>query len=369
MKSLASGDQKTGFAVSSNRGIAGSSPCYISFSLISPSPPARSRLSTERSIRRSIPIRWPSLFLFRPFPVLEHHAQFCYLKPVANASIVCHLGTLAYPTPRPRAGSHLARSALSRNAYRSRRPHLPSLEHDDHVARTRNTSQALLNPSGTKTLRIFRGGTIPVQPKRRRDTILVCMSSDEVDEGQVQINLTLMDGMKARSNVVLMAATTRPNPIDPALRRFGRFDDEIDSGNPDPTGPSEILRIHTKNMHSPYVVDLEQIAANTHRYLRSNNVYIALLCSEAAMRRIREKMDLIKPYEDTTDVEVMESVRLALDINTVCPHPTSTSRPRCCRICNSRLPSVRQSSLPRMVSCRLLLLAALALSSSNSQNG
>ncbi len=86
------------------------------------------------------------------------------------------------------------------------------------------------------------------------------MSSDEVDEGQVQINLTLMDGMKARSNVVvLMAATTRPNSIDSALRRFGRFDDEIDSGNPDPTGPSEILRIHTKNMHSPYVADLEQV--------------------------------------------------------------------------------------------------------------
>jgi ATP-dependent 26S proteasome regulatory subunit len=57
-----------------------------------------------------------------------------------------------------------------------------------------------------------------------------------------------MDGMKARSNVVVMAATNRPNSIDPALRRFGRFDREVDIGIPDPTGRLEIIRIHTKNM-------------------------------------------------------------------------------------------------------------------------
>ena len=68
-----------------------------------------------------------------------------------------------------------------------------------------------------------------------------------------------MDGLKARSNVVVMAATNRPNSIDPALRRFGRFDREVDIGIPDPTGRLEILRIHTKNMKLAEDVDLEQI--------------------------------------------------------------------------------------------------------------
>jgi hypothetical protein len=68
-----------------------------------------------------------------------------------------------------------------------------------------------------------------------------------------------MDGIKARSNVVVMAATNRPNTIDPALRRFGRFDREVDIGIPDPTGRLEILRIHTKNMKLADDVDLEQV--------------------------------------------------------------------------------------------------------------
>ena len=68
-----------------------------------------------------------------------------------------------------------------------------------------------------------------------------------------------MDGLKSRDNVVVMAATNRPNSIDPALRRFGRFDREVDIGIPDPTGRLEILRIHTKNMKLAEDVDLEQV--------------------------------------------------------------------------------------------------------------
>jgi len=71
-----------------------------------------------------------------------------------------------------------------------------------------------------------------------------------------------MDGLKARSNVVVMAATNRPNSVDPALRRFGRFDREVDIGIPDPTGRLEILRIHTKNMKLGDDVDLEQVLSN-----------------------------------------------------------------------------------------------------------
>ena len=76
--------------------------------------------------------------------------------------------------------------------------------------------------------------------------------------------LTLMDGLKQRSHVIVMAATNRPNSIDPALRRFGRFDREVDIGIPDAVGRLEILRIHTKNMKLADDLDLEQVAAETH---------------------------------------------------------------------------------------------------------
>jgi transitional endoplasmic reticulum ATPase len=119
-----------------------------------------------------------------------------------------------------------------------------------------------------------------------------------------------MDGLKARSNVVVMAATNRPNSIDPALRRFGRFDREVDIGIPDPTGRLEILRIHTKNMKLNDDVDLEQIAADTHGYVGSD---LAALCSEAAMQQIREKMDLIDLEEDTIDAEVLDSLGVTME--------------------------------------------------------
>jgi len=73
-----------------------------------------------------------------------------------------------------------------------------------------------------------------------------------------------MDGMNQRSQVVVMAATNRPNSIDPALRRFGRFDREIDIGIPDKIGRLEILRIHTKNMKLAEDVELEDVANETH---------------------------------------------------------------------------------------------------------
>jgi len=92
-----------------------------------------------------------------------------------------------------------------------------------------------------------------IAPKREK-------ANGEVERRVVSQLLTLMDGLKARSNVVVMAATNRPNSIDPALRRFGRFDREIDIGIPDPTGRLEILRIHTKNMKLADDVDLEKVS-------------------------------------------------------------------------------------------------------------
>lgn len=122
--------------------------------------------------------------------------------------------------------------------------------------------------------------------------------------------LTLMDGLKQRSHVIVMAATNRPNSIDAALRRFGRFDREVDIGIPDATGRLEVLRIHTKNMKLNDDVDLEQVAAETHGHVGAD---IAALCSEAALQQIREKMDLIDLEEDQIDAEVLNSLAVTME--------------------------------------------------------
>lgn len=132
----------------------------------------------------------------------------------------------------------------------------------------------------------------------------------EVERRIVSQLLTLMDGLKQRSHVIVMAATNRPNSVDPALRRFGRFDREVDIGIPDATGRLEILRIHTKNMKLADDVELEQIAAETHGYVGSD---VASLCSEAALQQIREKMDLIDLEDEQIDAEVLDSLAVSMD--------------------------------------------------------
>ena len=89
-----------------------------------------------------------------------------------------------------------------------------------------------------------------------------------------------MDGVKGRGQVVVIGATNSPNSLDPALRRFGRFDREIDIGVPDEVGRMEILRIHTKNMKLSDDVDLAHVAKETHGFTGSD---IAALCTEAAL--------------------------------------------------------------------------------------
>eukprot|EP01118_Nematostelium_gracile_P001143 TRINITY_DN1117_c0_g1_i1.p1 TRINITY_DN1117_c0_g1~~TRINITY_DN1117_c0_g1_i1.p1 ORF type:complete len:803 (-),score=290.31 TRINITY_DN1117_c0_g1_i1:36-2444(-) len=142
-----------------------------------------------------------------------------------------------------------------------------------------------------------------IAPKREK-------TQGEVERRIVSQLLTLMDGMKARSHIVVIGATNRPNSIDPALRRFGRFDREIDIGIPDATGRLEILRIHTKNMKLDDDVDLEAISAETHGYVGSD---LAQLCTEAALQTIREKMDVIDMEDETIDAEVLNSMSVTMD--------------------------------------------------------
>lgn len=137
-----------------------------------------------------------------------------------------------------------------------------------------------------------------IAPKREK-------TNGEVERRIVSQLLTLMDGLKSRAHVVVIAATNRPNSIDPALRRFGRFDRELDIGVPDETGRLEILRIHTKNMKLDESVDLESVSKETHGFVGAD---IAQLCTEAALQCIREKMDVIDLEDDTIEAEVLDSL-------------------------------------------------------------
>lgn len=142
-----------------------------------------------------------------------------------------------------------------------------------------------------------------IAPKRDK-------TQGEVERRIVSQLLTLMDGLKSRAHVIVMAATNRPNTIDAALRRFGRFDREIDIGVPDETGRLEVLRIHTKNMKLDDEVDLEAVARDTHGYVGAD---MAALCTEAALQCIREKMDVIDLEDDEIDAEVLNSMSVTQD--------------------------------------------------------
>merc|ERR1712232_1395846 len=136
-------------------------------------------------------------------------------------------------------------------------------------------------------------------------------TSGEVEKRVVSQMLTLMGGMGGkRGQVVVIAATNRPNSIDQALRRSGRFDRELDIGVPDDNGRLEILRIHTKNMKLAADVKLEDIASNTHGFVGAD---LAQLCTEAALQCIREKMEYIDLEEETIDAETLDAMAVTQD--------------------------------------------------------
>jgi len=137
-----------------------------------------------------------------------------------------------------------------------------------------------------------------IAPKRDK-------TNGELERRIVSMLLTLMDGMRGRGQVVVIGATNRVNTIDPALRRFGRFDREIEMGVPDETGRLEVLAIHTRNMKLEEAVDLEMIAGSTHGFVGAD---LAQLCTEAALNCIREQLEFIDIEEDEIDAEILDAM-------------------------------------------------------------
>ncbi len=132
----------------------------------------------------------------------------------------------------------------------------------------------------------------------------------EVERRIVAQLLACMDGLKSRGQVIVIGATNRPDALDPALRRPGRFDREIEIGVPDRNGRLEILQIHTRNMPLADDVDLEKIADITHGYVGAD---LAALVKEAAMSALRRVLPEINLDEDELPPEVLEKLQVTME--------------------------------------------------------
>ena len=133
----------------------------------------------------------------------------------------------------------------------------------------------------------------------------------EVERRVVAQLLALMDGLKARGRVVVIAATNVPNILDPALRRPGRFDREIEIGVPRYEGRLNILKIHTRNMPLADNVNLEQIASITHGFVGAD---LASLAKEAAMVLLRRMLpDLKYDSEEAIPSQILEKLIITKD--------------------------------------------------------
>ncbi|MCX6699823.1 MAG: CDC48 family AAA ATPase [Methanomicrobiales archaeon] len=138
-----------------------------------------------------------------------------------------------------------------------------------------------------------------IAPKREE-------TKGEVERRVVAQLLSLMDGLKGRGQVIVIAATNLPDSIDPALRRGGRFDREIEIGIPDKKGRFEIFQVHSRGVPLAEDVNLQAYADTTHGFVGAD---IALLVKEAAMRALRRIIPLIKPDEEIP-AEILDDLRV-----------------------------------------------------------
>ena len=147
-----------------------------------------------------------------------------------------------------------------------------------------------------------------IAPKREEVT-------GEVERRVVSQMLSLMDGLEARGKVIVISATNRPNAIDPALRRPGRFDREIEIKVPDKKGRHEILQIHTRNMplagdDQEFPVNIDKISAVSHGYVGADLEY---LCKEAAMKCLRRLLPELNLEEEKIPPETLDKLIVNAD--------------------------------------------------------
>src|SRR5436853_4716405 len=194
----------------------------------------------------------------------------------ARLGIEPHSGILMYGSPG--CGKTLIAKALASeseaNFFIINGPEIVNKYYGETEARLRDIFKEARDASPSI---VFIDEIDAIAPKREE-------AFGDVEKRVVAQLLSLMDGMSERGNVIVLGATNRPESIDPALRRPGRFDREIEVGVPNVEGRLEILQIHTRGMPLAQDIDLPSLAKELHGYTGAD---IKALCREAAMKALR----------------------------------------------------------------------------------
>jgi len=179
-------------------------------------------------------------------------------------------------------------------------PEIMSKFYGESEARLREIfQQAQQNAPGI----IFIDELDAIAPKREEVT-------GEVERRVVAQLLALMDGLSGRGNVIVIGATNRPGALDPALRRPGRFDREIEIGVPDKHGRYDIVQIHTRGMPLAHDVDLKKLSDMTHGYTGAD---VSALGRETAMKSLRRYLPQINLEEERIPPNVLEKMEVTME--------------------------------------------------------
>ena len=215
----------------------------------------------------------------------------------ARLGIEPHNGILMYGSPG--CGKTLIAKALASeseaNFFIINGPEIMNKYYGETEARLRDIFKEARESSPSI---IFIDEIDAIAPKREE-------AFGDVEKRVVAQLLALMDGMSERGQVIVLGATNRPESLDPALRRPGRFDREIEIGVPNAEGRLEILQIHTRGMPLSDDINLQELASELHGYTGAD---IKALCREAAMKALRRYLPEIDLEGDKISPEILESM-------------------------------------------------------------
>ena len=212
-----------------------------------------------------------------------------------------HSGILLYGPPG--CGKTLIAKVLASeseaNMYSINGPEIMNKYYGETEARLRDIFKEAKDNSPSL---IFIDEIDAIAPKREE-------AYGDVEKRVVAQLLALMDGLTERGNVIVLGATNRPESLDPALRRPGRFDREVEISVPNDDGRLEILQIHTRGMPLAEGIDLKELASELHGYTGAD---IKSLCRETAMKSIRRYLPEIDLESETIPSEVLQTMEIKL---------------------------------------------------------
>jgi transitional endoplasmic reticulum ATPase len=219
---------------------------------------------------------------------------------ISKLGVEPHSGILMYGSPG--CGKTLIAKALAAeseaNFYIINGPEIVNKYYGETEARLRDIFKEARDSAPSV---IFIDEIDAIAPKREE-------AFGDVEKRVVAQLLSLMDGMSERGNVIVLGATNRPESIDPALRRPGRFDREIEIGVPNAEGRLEILQIHSRGMPLAEDIDLLHISSELHGYTGAD---IKALCREAAMKALRRYLPEIDLEAERLSTDTLEIIEIA----------------------------------------------------------